>query len=204
MERADFPGGLPDDEIIRRLRSDDEKIVNATLEYLRRKHEVSVEKLIQKLGGDPGENLGIVLDDTLLAVLRHARSGNFDPAKASLKTWFLAIAKNTERKRLNQRKRLRLHESQPAVPPSTDAPLLRLPPADRAMEEEEKRKRVAAAIQKLDEPCRKMLIEHWWEDKPLKDIAGETGKSDDATKQRHHRCLKKLRELLENDLEDWF
>jgi DNA-directed RNA polymerase specialized sigma subunit len=49
-----------------------------------------------------------------------------------------------------------------------------------------------------------VLFDYWWEGKSLKEIAEEMGISQDATKQRHHRCILRLRDLLENDLKDWF
>jgi RNA polymerase sigma factor (sigma-70 family) len=76
--------------------------------------------------------------------------------------------------------------------------------AARIMESEENRKKMRDAILRLDKPCQKVLFDYWWEGKSLKEIAEELGKSHDAAKQKHHRCLEQLRKLLGDDPATWF
>ena len=75
---------------------------------------------------------------------------------------------------------------------------------EEKMNSKEVREKVAAAIQQLDDTCQQILKKFWLEDKSMKEIGEEMETTVDAAKQRNHRCMKKLRDLLKADFEDWF
>ncbi len=186
-----------DEEVIRCLQSSDKRQVEAATAFLLERHEQMIHGLVRKRGGNVAEDVYPVLHDATAALIQKVQSGEFENGRTKLSTYLYAIARNT----LNNRLRKRHFETQQL---QEQFPLLSFNDVEKAMEDKEKKEKIAAAILKLDKPCQKVLLDYWWEGKSLKEIAEEMGKSHDATKQRHHRCIQRLRELLKNDLKDWF
>jgi RNA polymerase sigma factor (sigma-70 family) len=188
---------LTDEEVIRRLRSSNRRLVEDATAFLLEQHEPMIHALVRQKGGDNDEDVNPVLHDAVIALVQKVKSGEFDNGRTKLSTYLYAIARNT----LNNQLRKRHFETQKL---QEHFPLLSFNDVEKTMEDKEKKEKIAAAILKLDKPCQKVLFDYWWEGKSLKEIADEMGKSQDAVKQRHHRCIQRLRDLLENDLKDWF
>ncbi|MCE7924099.1 MAG: sigma-70 family RNA polymerase sigma factor [Haliscomenobacteraceae bacterium CHB4] len=191
-----------DEDIIRRLQSGDARRVEETTAYLLGQYRGMVVKLAHRLSEGVEPEVDTILDEALSIVVQHVRNGKYKPEKgAALSTYFHAIATNILSNILRRR---RYNKELPVSEFPPERPLLTLPEAEKMMNSADARKKVAAAIQRLDPVCRQVLTGLYWEDQSMREIAHELNKSEDVAKQRHHRCLKRLRELLDNDFKNWF
>jgi RNA polymerase sigma factor (sigma-70 family) len=171
---------------------------NSLVEHLCQRYQGMVVQIICRLGGDTEEDTAFILNDSLLVLLEKINDGTYQPDKSSLSTYFYAIA---EKQMLNRlRKRKRRQQNWGDAPPLS----LNLNDVEDKMNSKEAKEKVAAAILQLDESCQQVLKKYWLEDKSMKEIADEMGFSVDVAKQRNHRCMNRLRDLLKTDFEDWF
>jgi RNA polymerase sigma factor (sigma-70 family) len=188
---------LSDDEVIRSLRSSNRRLVEDATKFLLKEHVGMIHDLVRQKGADVTNDVKPLLNYSVAALVKKVQSGEFENKRTKLSTYLYAIARNI----LNTQLRNRHFETQKL---QEQLPLLSFNDLEKTMEEKEKKEKVAAAILKLDKLDQKVLFDYWWKEKSLKEIAKEMGISQDATKQRHHRCIKRLRKLLENELKDWF
>ena len=187
-----------DEEIIHQVLNGNKAEQNSLVQYLYQRYTGMVVQLIHRLGGSPAEDTAIILDDSLIIFLDKISDGTYQSDRSSLSTYFYSIA---EKKMLNRlRKRRRREKNGAALPPTH----LMLNDVEEKMNSKEVREKVAAAIQQLDDTCQQILKKFWLEDKSMKEIGEEMETTVDAAKQRNHRCMKKLRDLLKADFEDWF
>jgi len=106
--------------------------------------------------------------------------------------WLYTIANNARRDAARQRARAREQlTGDGALPEPKQAPAS---PAD-----DEAAERVRAALAKLPEATREVIILHRWHDLSFAEIARVTGDSEGAVKVRAHRGYVQLRELLTAD-----
>lgn len=190
-----------DEDILRELLSGDRQRGEAVSRYLHQQYRGLVANLVQTGGGNINEDVDDVLDTAATALVLHVRNGTYQPGKAGLSTYFYGIARNTLRNRMrerNARKELLMGEL-PA-----ELPALTLNDVEKRLNSKEVGEKVAAAIRQLDDTCQQVLMQYWLEGKSMREIAEALEKSEDAVKQRNHRCMKQLREILKYDFENWF
>ena len=190
-----------EEEIVLRLRSGDARQEAEAIRYVQRQYRGLVIQLVRKLGGDLAQDVPDVLNDATAATVRQVQNGVFQLNRAKLSTYFRAIAENILRNILRER-RNRREVSMPEIPALK--PAFTLSEAEKSMNSEEARKKVAAAIRKLDKPCRQVLEQYWLKEQSLREIGEDMGKTEDAVKKLHQRCKERLRALLGNDLKDLF
>lgn len=110
----------------------------------------------------------------------------FDPSKASLSTWIFTIARNTLTDYFRTRK---VHGEIPETLAS-----------DEDIEEElcrdEELERLAAALEKLDERGREIVVRRYYRGETLKTIGAELGISYAYVKLLHNRALAQLGGML--------
>ena len=76
-------------------------------------------------------------------------------------------------------------------------------PADQRLEMEELRQRVRAAMEKLPEKERKLLEGYYFQSKTLEEAGSEIGQSKSWASRLHARAIEKLKEVLEEDEDDF-
>ncbi len=189
---------LTDEEIIHQIRNGEKAIQNSLVEYLYQRYYGMVVSIVNRLGGDPNEDATFVLNDSLMVLLEKISDETYQANRSSLSTYFYAIAEKQLMNRLRKRKR---HQQNGATLPDF---LLTLNDVEEKMNSKEVSEKVAAAIQQLDEPCQQVLMKYWLEDKSMKEISDDMDITVDTVKQRNHRCMKKLKDLLKHQFEDWF
>jgi RNA polymerase sigma factor (sigma-70 family) len=68
-----------------------------------------------------------------------------------------------------------------------------------AMIETERSQSIAAAIEKLGDPCRTLLTLYYWEELPQEEIAQKMGFANAATvKSKKYSCKKMLEKILKD------
>ena len=189
---------LTDEEIIHQFRNGNKAEQSSLVEYLYQRYQGMIVQIISRLGGDLKEDTAFILNDSLLVLMEKILDRTYQPERSSLSTYFYAIAEKQELNRLRKRKRRQLNGE--VVPPLQ----LNLNDVEEKMNSKEAKEKVAAAIRQLDKTCQQVLRKYWLEDKSMKEIAEEMDFSVDVAKQRNHRCMNKLRDLLKSDFEDWF
>ena len=134
-----------------------------------------------------------ILQDAIVALWEKVRSGKFQ-YEAKLSTFIFSTAKNMWLRRLARRRRevagADVFESAPSDDPSPLESLL----------DNERAKRVADALKILGEPCRRLLLLFYWQEKSLVEIASAMGFANaDTVKARKYQCKKALERLLKRD-----
>lgn len=188
---------LTDEELVQQIRNGSKTELDSIVRYLHQRFQGLVAQIVGRFGGDLEDDTAYVLNDSLLVLIKKIHDGSYEEGRSSLSTYFYSIAEKQLLNRLRKKQRQARSRKLPA-------PLLILNDVEEKTNSKEVKEKIAAAFKQLDEPCQQVLRKFWIEDKSMKEISEEMDISVDAAKQRNHRCMKKLRDLLENDFKDWF
>lgn len=189
-----WPG---DQELIRLICSEKKAEREKAATYLANCFSDDVQTMVTKWNQGYPIEAGIVLDDSVMALMYAVRIGNYRLSSGALKKYFLGIVRNRiksavrrERNRKNQNRNYAfLWERAMSKSKSSDDPLL----------SQEFKHLIAEALKALDPPCRDLLKRYWFKGERLKDIAEDLGVSESTAKKRHERCRKKLKDILGKD-----
>lgn len=135
--------------------------------------------------GLPQEELTDIYQDSVVALIENARKGLMDHLEVELKTYLYAIGKFMVFKRLKKEKEINaedlIFEWYDTGREDTDEP------------------RLGAALKRLGSRCYELLYLFYYEGKKLDEIQ-EIMSYDkkDVLKSQKSRCLKQLKEMLEN------
>lgn len=148
--------------------------------------------LLVRLVGRP-EVAEDLMQETLLRALRSLET--YRP-EGKLRAWVFRIAVNLARDWIRRRPR-EAASSLDDGPDCTSLPVLaRDVPPGANLDREERRRQVEAAVARLPDPDREVLLMRYYGDMPFKDIAQATGEPLGTVLARAHRSLKKLGDLL--------
>jgi RNA polymerase sigma-70 factor (ECF subfamily) len=144
-------------------------------------HQDAVYRFLWRMAGaEAAEDLA---QDVFLALLRHA--GRFDPARGTLRTFLLAIARNLALKRWRDAHQWVELDDERFVAPSSDATA------------SETADLVGAAVRSLPPLQREVIILAEYEELSLEEIARTVASEVGTVKSRLHRARENLRRLLE-------
>lgn len=131
-----------------------------------------------------------MLQEALIILWEKVRSENFH-YDAKLSTFIVAVVKNLWLRRLARQRRESPDPLQFDRMANTDpSPLDELIESDRA-------KKVRDALEKLGDPCRKLLLLFYWDEYSLEEIAGAMGFANAETvKSKKYQCKKALEQYL--------
>jgi RNA polymerase sigma-70 factor (ECF subfamily) len=150
-------------------------------------HGPLVFAMCARLASDPEDCYQEIWEKVLGAL------DGFDPAgPASIATWIATIA----RRHLIDRHRRRQVRGQ--VVSIAGLPSLE-PAADEAIARRQRQARVEAALQRLPDPHRRVVVLHHLHGVPLEQLAEEEGVAIGTIKSRLHRGRARLAELLGGD-----
>ena len=137
--------------------------------------------------GDDAEDM---LEEALIVLWEKVRSGNFR-YEAKLGTFILAVVKNLWHRRLARQRRESPDLIEFERTANTDpSPLDELMESDRANQ-------VRNALEKLGDPCRKLLLLFYWDEYSLEEIASAMGFANaDTVKSKKYQCKKALEQYL--------
>jgi RNA polymerase sigma factor (sigma-70 family) len=131
-----------------------------------------------------------VLQEAMVVLWERVRSGSFE-YQAKLSTFIYATAKNIWFRRLARHRR-ELHASEEALDVATDdaTPL-------EELEENERVLAVQKAMERMENPCRDLLLLFYWEERSMEEIAMKLGFANaDTVKSKKYQCKKSLEHLV--------
>ncbi|RLB57283.1 MAG: hypothetical protein DRJ42_00870 [Deltaproteobacteria bacterium] len=113
---------------------------------------------------------------------------------AKLRPWVVTIAMNLVREHYRKRGRRKEASLEAAIHTvgveQTDT-----------LEEQERAQQLRTALAQLPESQRTVIELHWLQEMPFSEVAKVVGAKEGAVRVRAHRAYKKLKELLEKELE---
>lgn len=191
------PPQRSDEELIELIRSENKADREIAAAYLTNHYTDIVQRMVARWNEGYPVEAGIVLDDSVMALIFAVRIGNYKPQESTLDQYFRGIAKNKIKNRVRQERNrktqnnsyLFLWEKTKKNPKSTDHRILH----------NEFKNLMAEALKALDPKCRELLKRYWFKGERLKDIAEDLGITESTAKKRHERCRKKLKDILGKD-----
>lgn len=131
-----------------------------------------------------------MLQEALVVLWERVRAGRFEYT-AQLGTFIFATVKNMWLRRLARLRREVPSELDPDTNPANGVSPLEM------MIEDEQASLVREALDKLGEPCRKLLLLFYWEELSMVQIAEQLGFANAETaKSKKYQCKKSLEKLL--------
>ena len=136
---------------------------------------------------DDAEDL---LQEALVVVWERVRSGRFEQS-ARVGTFMYATVRNMWLRRLARRRR-----EAGGTPAETEA-VSDTPSPLEALMESEAASLVRDALDRLGDPCRRLLLLYYWEELPMERIAAAMGFANaDTAKSKKYQCKKSLEQIL--------
>ena len=133
-----------------------------------------------------------MLQEALVILWQRVRTGNFEHA-AKLDTFVFATVKNLWMRRLARMRREVATLDDPEALAGAD------PSALENLIETERAAAVRAALDRLGNPCRELLLLFYWEELSMEEIAGRLGFANaDTVKAKKYQCKKALQGLLKD------
>ncbi|MFA6469829.1 MAG: sigma-70 family RNA polymerase sigma factor [Bacteroidota bacterium] len=178
--------------------NDDAKILNMMKEgddealvILFRRNTNAITSYVLRNNGSE-EDADDVLQDSVIILWERVRSGRFEQT-AKLSTYLYAVAKNVwSRKRMRKMREPAMEFENDLFSSDEQSQL-------DAMIETERSQSIAAAIEKLGDPCRTLLTLYYWEELPQEEIAQKMGFANAATvKSKKYSCKKMLEKILKD------
>lgn len=174
-----------DARILRLIKEGDEEALVSLLEQNRR----PVSSYVTRNNGT-ADDAKDILQEALVILWERVRSGRFEYS-AKLSTFVFATARNLWLRVLaRRRKEVPCDDDDPTPAESAANPL-------DALVEQEQSEAVTSALEKLGDPCRKLLLLYYWEERSMEEIASELGFANAATaKSKKYQCKEALKKLL--------
>ena len=181
----EFKPDAKETRMLERLRAGEEEALADLYETNRR---VVVAHVLRNGGGEAdAEDL---LQDAVIVLWERIRSGTFEQS-AKLSTFLFSIVKhNWSRRTAQKRRNVPRSEAEWDVPDGD-------PIADELMIEDEESSAISTAMNTLGDPCRRLLILFYWEERSTEEIAKLMGFANaDTVKSKKYQCKKSLEKLL--------
>ena len=135
-----------------------------------------------------------ILQEAIVTLWERVRTGKFEYT-ARLSTFLYATARNLWMRRLARARR------EPPAGAGTDEAGSGDPDPLELMVEGEEASIISSALNRLGEPCRKLLLLFYWEERTMEEIAAALGfVNADSAKSKKYQCKKALEKLLRDAL----
>jgi RNA polymerase sigma factor (sigma-70 family) len=131
-----------------------------------------------------------LLQESLVVLWERVRAGRYEH-KAQLSTFILGVVRNMWLRQLARKRREEPVEGVIEETPSDEPTLI-----EQLMESEEAIA-IAAAMNRLGDPCKMLLTLFYWEECSMEEIAQRMGFANaDTVKSKKYQCKKSLEKLL--------
>lgn len=178
----------PDAAILDLIRNGDEE----GLVMLYAANERMVRAFVTNNSGTP-DDAEDLLQEAVIILWERMRAGTFEP-NAKLSTFIYATVRNLWRARLRGMKR-EMPSDLAGRDDASDEPS----PAD-ALAGSDMAAAVAAALDRLGEPCRTLLLLYYWEERSMEEIAAQLKFANaDTAKSKKYQCKKALERILTDE-----
>jgi len=174
-----------DASILERIRRGDEE---ALVTLYRENRGVIAGYVLHNHGtADDAEDL---LQEAVVVLWERVRAGNFEYT-SKLSTFLFGVVRNMWLRRLARRRREMPEAAGREDPPDPDASPLDL------MMEDERTAALGAALHRLGNPCRELLLLYYYEELTMEQIAERMGFANaDTAKSKKYQCKKALAQLV--------
>ena len=174
-----------DARILEQIRKGDEE----ALVRLYQTNERQVSAFIRRNNGT-AEDAKDMMQEALVILWERVRAGRYEHT-ARISTFIFATVKNMWLRRLARGRREITSDMGNDLNPSNGASVL-----DEIIEAE-KAAQIASALNRLGDPCRKLLFLYYWEELAMEEIATQMGFANaDTVKSKKYQCKKALEKLL--------
>ncbi|MCZ6775586.1 MAG: sigma-70 family RNA polymerase sigma factor [Ignavibacteria bacterium] len=174
-----------DARVIDLIKKGDEEALVILYEANRR----PITSFVVRNSGNP-QDAEDMLQEALVVLWERVRAGKFEYT-AQLGTFIFATVKNMWLRQLARLRREVPSELDPDTNPANGVSALEM------MIEDEQASLVREALDKLGEPCRKLLLLFYWEELSMEQIAEQLGFANAETaKSKKYQCKKSLEKLL--------
>ncbi len=135
-----------------------------------------------------------MLQEALMVLWERVRSGRFEYA-AKLNTFIYGVVKNMWSRQLARKRKEMPTSVDPDMNPGGEVSVL-----DELIEGEQA-ELVRDALEKLGEPCKRLLVLFYWEELSMGEIANRMGFANAETvKSKKYQCKKSLEKLLRESM----
>lgn len=177
---------LSDKEIIKRISSNDRSILGELFVM----YEKAVGSYIKKNGGSSAD-ADDMLQEAIIALWQNVNSGRYQ-ATAKLSTYVIAIARNKWMAEMRRRHKLDFNLQKAESQTDNQNGL-------NIYVDKESAEIVSQALEKLDSPCKELLLLFYFEERRMNDIASILGfANSDVVKAKKYQCKKALEKILKN------
>jgi RNA polymerase sigma factor (sigma-70 family) len=178
---------IPDEEIIQRLRSVEERQVDDTFVYLHRAMFQRMAKFVGDNSGSPADAKDL-FQDALVVLFKMARQEKL-PEGVVVEAYLFSICRNLWYKVLNKRKRTSEWTEAAQMEAEVEPPLT-------SMLSEERRSIIERLFAKMGEDCKRLLVHYYFDQMALKEIAPLMNyASEQVAKNKKSFCMNKLKAL---------
>lgn len=178
-----------DEELVSAIRS--EKGINEAILYLYQQYSESTSSFIASKGGSrqDGED---IFQETVVAFINIVQAGNFRK-EATVKTFLISIAKNIWfneiRKRQSTGNREKIFEDNREIIEDD---------ISHHIADLEKKKHFRTLLDKMGEPCRKLLLLFYYENLSMKELVEHLPyENEQVVRNKKYKCLKQLINIVE-------
>lgn len=178
-----------DEELVSAIRSP--KNINDAILYLYQQYSESTSSFIASKGGSSQDGEDI-FQETIVAFINIVKAGNFRK-EATIKTFLNSIAKNIWfneiRKRQSTGNREKIFEDNREIVEDDISHHI----ADLEM-----KKHFRALLDKMGEPCRKLLLLFYYEDLSMKEMVEHLPyENEQVVRNKKYKCLKQLTTIVQ-------
>jgi RNA polymerase sigma factor (sigma-70 family) len=169
-----------------------DQIRNGKEEALAKLYEANERQVVAYVRANNGseDDADDMLQEALVVLWERVRTGRYEH-KARISTFVFATVRNMWLRRLARKRReVAVDMENDQTPSDNKSPL------DEIIETEETAG-IAEALNRIGDPCRKLLLLYYWEERSMDQIAGLMGfANSDTVKSKKYQCKKALAKVL--------
>jgi RNA polymerase sigma factor (sigma-70 family) len=152
-------------------------------------NERPVTAFVVRNSGSP-DDAQDMLQESLVVLWERVRSGRYEHA-SQISTFILGTVRNMWLRQLARKRREGSFDATIDETPSDE------PSQIETMMESEEAAAIASAMERLGDPCKKLLLLFYWEECSMEEIAAQMGFANaDTVKSKKYQCKKALEKLL--------
>jgi RNA polymerase sigma factor (sigma-70 family) len=178
-----------EDKILSDLRSDDELRINRALRILYKRHYPLALNIIKRKGGTENETADIY-QESIIAFYESVRSNKFR-GDAKISTWLHSTISNKWSVEIRKTKRFKTDRIEDSTKQFQNEK------EEGYRDTSELMNLVWNTLELIDEKCKEVLIDYYYNRLSMKDIMTKMGfKSEQVAKNKRYRCKEKLDEII--------
>ncbi len=183
---------MTDDWIVNALKQTG-VVESDAIKYLYQAHYDPLCRFVVQNNGSE-QDADDIFQETVIAFIHTVKQGKFR-GEASIGTFLFALNRNIWRNEMKKRGRSQLRETkfeQLSTRVENDA--------QSALEQQQSSHQLLKLMDTIGENCKKILLQFYYEDKPMKDIVSTLNyENEQVVRNKKSKCLKKLAEIMKLD-----